>query len=597
MKNLNIRLWFLLLSTAFGAVAHEGRHDSVHDTVAAVLSRMQRTLSHDELIRLTAAEAQALLTPSEREVLGSEHIRFRVNVPVIVTVAIETNLTDVPFWLRQRGFVRQTGSVEVRDRQLALWEKAFPAGHVGLGVHNLSGQGMHYLALIKSQEPGDKVKVSELYPAHVRVMPFVTGVQPFSDQEVRLDSVPGVLEGQLLLQTAMARSQDARLVNLFSRTAFPSSRKPDQVVLTWSGDPRTTQTIQWRTAFKPGRGALRYHLKSKTGNIPAWNIAPAGTERMHTPMLVNDPLVLRHAVTLTGLQPDTTYRYSVGDGSESGWTEPAEFTTAPAGAEPFSFIYMGDAQNGLDRWGQLLAQAHQARPDAAFYLMAGDLVNRGAERWDWDSFFEYSKEVFNRRTLVPVIGNHECQGGHPRLYLDLFTLATNGPAKVEPERAYAFEYSNAKFIVLDSNLPPESQAEWLEEQLASTKATWKFVSYHHPVYASTPKRDNAKLRNAWMPLFDKYHVDLALQGHDHAYLRTYPMRGEQRVATARDGTIYIISVSGTKHYAQAAHDYTEVGFTKVSTYQVLDIQIQGNRLVYRAHDMEGKVRDEFVIEK
>ncbi len=86
MKNLNIRLWFLLLSTAFGAVAHEGRHDSVHDTVAAVLSRMQRTLSHDELIRLTAAEAQALLTPSEREVLGSEHIRFRVNVPVIVTV-------------------------------------------------------------------------------------------------------------------------------------------------------------------------------------------------------------------------------------------------------------------------------------------------------------------------------------------------------------------------------------------------------------------------------------------------------------------------------------------------------------------------------
>ncbi len=105
------------------------------------------------------------------------------------------------------------------------------------------------------------------------------------------------------------------------------------------------------------------------------------------------------------------------------------------------------------------------------------------------------------------------------------------------------------------------------------------------------------VRNLWTPIFDKYHVDLALQGHDHAYLRTYPMRDQKRVATTKDGTVYVISVSGTKHYDQKPHEYTEVGFTKVSTYQVLDIQIAGNRLVYRAHDVDGRVRDEFVIEK
>jgi hypothetical protein len=75
------------------------------------------------------------------------------------------------------------------------------------------------------------------------------------------------------------------------------------------------------------------------------------------------------------------------------------------------------------------------------------------------------------------------------------------------------------------------------------------------------------------------------------------MKNQQRVATARDGTIYVISVSGTKFYDQPKRDYTEVGFTKVATYQVLDIQIEGNRLVYRAHDIDGKVRDHFVIEK
>jgi hypothetical protein len=92
-------------------------------------------------------------------------------------------------------------------------------------------------------------------------------------------------------------------------------------------------------------------------------------------------------------------------------------------------------------------------------------------------------------------------------------------------------------------------------------------------------------------------VDLALQGHDHAYLRTYPMKDQQRVGPPKDGTIYIVSVSGTKMYSQDPRDYTEFGMTNVSTYQVLDIQISGDRLVYRAYDLDGKLRDELVIEK
>jgi hypothetical protein len=37
--------------------------------------------------------------------------------------------------------------------------------------------------------------------------------------------------------------------------------------------------------------------------------------------------------------------------------------------------------------------------------------------------------------------------------------------------------------------------------------------------------------------------------------------------------------------------------TNVATYQVLDIQISGNRLVYRAYDIDGNKRDELIIEK
>ena len=599
-RRLSLVLSCLVIALGcFPAGARKGSHASVRDTVAAIIQRMQRELSADERIALTVARVEALLTAREREILGAEHVRFKVNVPVIVTILRDTSLGDEPFWLNERGFKATGFKSKLANQEFDTWEKAFPAGEIGLGVHNLTGRGTHYLALLRPQQAGDTVKVTDLHPGHLRTAPFVAGVEPFVDQELRLSAVPESLEGQLLVQMYSDSDEDARLVGLFSKTAFPAADRPEHVVLTWSADPRNSQSIQWRSSTNLKHGVIRY-LPRKDGVPLDWLAAHskrARTERLSTPTLVNDPLIHRHTVSLRGLQPGTTYAYCVGDGSTSGWTAPAEFTTASAGAAPFSFIYLGDAQNGLDRWGLLLRKAFAARPDAAFYLIAGDLVTRGAERWDWDSFFEHSKGVFDRRPLVPVLGNHDCQGGEPKLYLDLFSLPRNGPKTVPAERAYAFEYGNVKFVILDSNLAPAKQTAWLEKQLAGTKSLWKFVSYHHPTYSSGGNRDNVEVRNLWSPIFDKYHVDLALHGHDHAYLRTYPMREQKRVASAAEGTIYVLSVSGTKHYDQRQNDYAEVGFTKLSTYQVLDIQVDGNRLVYRAYDFDGKVRDEFVIEK
>jgi hypothetical protein len=581
------------------AVAHTDGHPSIHDTVAGIIVRLEQELTADQLIELTVPDVETFLTPRDREILGTEHLRFHVNTPVVVTILRDSSLGDEPFWLAGRGFKSTGLKFKLAGRDFDTWEKEFSAGEIGLGIHNLTGRGTHYLVLLKPQSAGRTVTVTDLYPAHLRTTRFEAGVEPYVDQAEKLPLVPAELEGQLLVQTESDSEEDGRLVNLFNKTQYPATDHVDQVVLTWSNDPRTSQSIQWRTSTNITKGIVRYQLKSAgiALEVKSARTKRATTEPLATPTLVNDPLVNRHTATLRGLKPGTTYVYAVGDGSPTGWTAPAEFTTAPAGVAPFAFVYMGDAQNGLDRWGVLLHNAYRARPDASFYLMAGDLVNRGAERWDWDSFFENSKGVFDRRTLVPVLGNHEYQGAQPRLYLAQFALPRNGPKTIPPERAYAFEYSNAQFIILDSNLDAHKQTAWLEKQLATTKALWKFVSYHHPAYSSGGNRDNTDVRNLWTPIFDKYHVDLALQGHDHAYLRTYPMRGQQRVATAKDGTIYTIAVSGTKHYEQPPHDYTEVGFTKVSTYQVLDIQIAGNRLVYRAHDVDGKVRDEFVIEK
>jgi hypothetical protein len=151
--------------------------------------------------------------------------------------------------------------------------------------------------------------------------------------------------------------------------------------------------------------------------------------------------------------------------------------------------------------------------------------------------------------------------------------------------------------MLDSNLPPESQAAWLEEQLANSDATWKFVVYHHPAYSSSPTRDNPGVRTVWGEIFDRHHVDMALQGHDHAYLRTKPMKGGQPVGSTAEGTVYVVSVSGIKYYEVGEFDYTDFAMANTSTYQLLDIQVQGDRLLYRAYDLDGNLRDELEFKK
>ncbi len=592
--------WFVLLACAARlALAHVGPHPSVHDTVANILERMKGDLRKEQFLALTEEKLVQLLTPKEREILGTEHIVFKVNVPVVLSVVRTGEPVEQVFWLGDRGFEKQAGEWGEGTRKLTVWQRTFETGSVGLGVNSLSGGGTHYVVVLAPRNKEDRLEISQLYPGQLRTTALTNGVKPYVDRSETLTNIPPNLSGALLLQTQHRQRDDAKLKNVFHWTEHPSSATPDQVVLTWSADPRTTQAIQWRTATNIKTGRVRYQKKSEVNPLldrrPRPKEVRARTERLEEAYNLNDPTIHRHTAVLTGLDPATTYVYSVGAGAH--WTDLAEFTTAPARTVPFSFVYMGDAQNGLDRWGSLLKTAHRTRPDAAFYIMAGDLVNRGAERDDWDSLFYNAAGIYDRRQLVPVLGNHEYQGGQPRLYLQLFELPENGPATIGKERAYSFEYSNALFLILDSNLDPAEQAPWIEEQLSRTKAVWKFAVYHHPAFSSAPERDNRKLRETWGPIFDKYHVDMALQGHDHGYLRTYPMKGGQRAGSAKEGTIYVVSVSGTKFYKLAERDYTEFGMSNVATYQVLDIQISGNRLVYRACDQDGHVRDEFVIEK
>lgn len=593
MRRLPVFLICLLACAP--ALTHVEGHPSIHDTIAGVLERLRSIHDVAGLKALSPEQAIAALTEEDRHVLATEFWSFDVDAPVRLSVCIDAAQTEIPYWLAEAGFTRSDLSVGVGESRFNVYQRDFPAGRIGLGYPGFGVPRLPYFLAIAPQTPGAGVKVSRMYPGRHRDAAFREGETIYTDRAETLTNVPEALAGNILLRGVRDRARETRLLGVFRTTDYPATETPDHITLTWSDDPRTTQAVQWRTAPSVTTGFVQFHPADDPG---AARVVPAEHKALADPLLVNDPENHRFTATLRGLQPATTYTYRVANAEAGPWVEAHRFTTAPDGPVPFKFAYMGDAQNGLDTWGKLLAKAHAEEPDARFYIMAGDLVNRGNERDDWDSFFHNARGVFDQRQLVPCIGNHEDQGDKgPWMYLDLLALPKNGPESLTPERAYSFTYSNALFVILDSNLPPHTQSAWLEQQLSGSDATWKFVVYHHPAYSSSPRRDNPLLRNEWTPIFDKHHVDLALQGHDHAYLRTYPMKDQKRVDSPAEGTIYIVSVSGTKFYDQADRDYTEVGMTNIATYQVLDITIDGDRLVYKSYDIDGALRDEFVIEK
>lgn len=379
-------------------------------------------------------------------------------------------------------------------------------------------------------------------------------------------------------------------------TAFPSSNAPDQFCLTWSDDPATTQTVQWRASAKSGPTTLQYRKSTENDVKTVASVSPIV---LTDPLIANDPDVCRTTATITGLGPSTTYSYRAGNDSTNVWSDWAWFTTAPQTVEPFSFLYFGDVQIGYPTWGKLLDHATRNSPGAMFCLTAGDQVNRGNWRNEWDGFFHAGADILKIRPIMPAVGNHECPHGQdPSLYLDMFGLPENGPDAVPEERAYSFHYSNALFVVLDSNVSAAEQRPWLEQQLSTSNDTWKFAMYHHPAYSASGHRDNEEVREQWCGLFDKYHVDVAFQGHDHAYLRTPPIKGGKTVASPAEGTIYVIADAGDKFYKAAEHDYAAVTFEKTPTWQAIDIEAgDKNKLSYRSFDLDGKLRDAFSIEK
>lgn len=400
---------------------------------------------------------------------------------------------------------------------------------------------------------------------------------------------------------------------------------PSRIVLCLTADAAHSQAVTWRT-FKP--------VEAPQGQIAVLTSAPdfaasaQSVPATAVPLDLTGPEVPEGAktqnyfLTFENLQPATRYGYRVGDGAV--WSPWNVFQTASDKPAPFRFLYFGDPQNDLaSLWSRTARLAFQQAPDAAFLLFAGDIVNNGYDDALWGEFAEALGFISAMVPSVSTPGNHDThrypkkhEATYPYtaspVYHAHFRMPENGPAgdTALNQEAYCIDYQGVRFISVNSNVYMfdrplndqhdaiwDAQLAWLEKALAYNPNRWTIVTHHQPIYSVSERRDSPELREALRPLYDKYHVDLVLQGHDHTYGRTHKLANDQIVDPAAPGTIYAVSVSGPKMYdadPKFASLMAKVG-SKTQLYQV--VEVDQDKLTYTAYTLEGQAFDTFRLQK
>ena len=413
-----------------------------------------------------------------------------------------------------------------------------------------------------------------------------------------------------------------RFIHIALGSYYQGERTPYLQLLTPTG-----VTVRWQTT-SAGKGIIKYGLS-----------ADALTESKE-----EDARGESHEIRLAGLLPATRYYYAVGLKDKTPVADPEYwFTTAPDPdtESQIRFWVIGDAGRAVPKqaavrdamlnWVKQHPRSGRAYLD--FMLTTGDNAYESGKNEDFQhGFFTPYQSILKNIPVWPGYGNHDARRW---AYFDLFTLPEKAEAGGIPsgtENYYSFEYSNAHFIMLDSQVSSRSvqgeMATWLRQDLASNQKNWLIAVLHHPPYTrgshnSDDKSDSRgrlfDVRENILPILEKGGVDLVLTGHSHVYERSYLMGCHYGTSNElKDSMLYDTSVQGPylKHHAKSkpyqGTVYAVVGSSARADFGPIDhpvmavakretgsmvVDIDGLSLQAYFINDEAKVIDNFRIEK
>lgn len=280
--------------------------------------------------------------------------------------------------------------------------------------------------------------------------------------------------------------------------------------------------------------------------------------------------VRNHTVTITGLEPYTTYYYAVGF-DDTMLTVPSaqyRFRThpLPGTEQPVRVWAIGDFGKG--NAGQIAVKqsylAHPGGEDTDVWIWLGDNVyDDGTDAEYQNKVFGLSgfSDVFNWLPFYPSPGNHDYNEvwsqstflgipysniplqNHNGPYYEMVDVPEQAEAGGFPSQLevfYSFDHGNTHFLSLNSEVYDflntsngiNQMKTWIEQDLLQNDKLWTVAYFHQPPYSKGSHDSDAlfelvmkAMRERVIPLLEEFDIDLVVCGHSHVYERSHLIHG------------------------------------------------------------------------
>jgi len=212
------------------------------------------------------------------------------------------------------------------------------------------------------------------------------------------------------------------------------------------------------------------------------------------------------------------------------------------------------------------------------------------------------------------IGNHEDSDTLLNSYLNQFRLS---------KQYYSFDTNNVHVLIMSTEEefePNSDQYNFVVNDLRNAANNpdikWIIVNMHNPFYSSPNECEasgcegDKDFRESFHPLFDKYGVDLVLEGHVHNYQRSFPLAfnqqksGEPIVTSASktdynnpSGAIFAIVGTGGVNLHGLSDKAPFMAFQQDSKFGVLYMHFSNDKIDAKFVTNEGETLDHFSISK
>ena len=206
-------------------------------------------------------------------------------------------------------------------------------------------------------------------------------------------------------------------------------------------------------------------------------------------------------------------------------------TRLTQGPSPFRFAVIGDFGTGDAVEETVARRMCRWRTDHPFDLVftTGDNVYPYGRRSRFGpAFFDPFRCLLSNGTKFHAsLGNHDwyTNQGRPEL---------NEPAFGMKGRNYVIRRGGVRFVIADSNVLDRDRLRALLRPDPSD--VWTVVLFHHPVFSpGTGHGSTPGFRPGLPRMFRRWGVDLVLNGHDHIYALSKPLRRIRYVVTGGGG--------------------------------------------------------------